>query len=370
MIFDCIIIGSGQSGLACARVAQSVGLVYTVLEQGPHAGDAWRQRSPELELFTPRSLSALSGLALQGNPNYPPTSAEMADYFQCYQKKFDINCTFDTLVTATQRSADGNWSVTCSNGQQFLAKSIVLANGSNQVPAIPEELSQNLDPDVVQVNGRDHWKVPPQCGAGCLVVGDGASGRQIARDLATQGCEVTLACSGRYVIPNELMQRNIFRWLHLSGLLRADRDTRVAQFLQKRNPVPRRETLSDKALSEMGVTLVGKVLKTTRDGVYFENVQVKYFSHIVWCTGYRESSNFLPLAFAPNERWMISGRGVLPLAGAFVVGRRWLHNRASELIMGAECDARHTMKQLQHWLTSKSAPSHYHRETMPCRPRP
>lgn len=121
--------------------------------------------------------------------------------------------------------------------------------------------------------------------------------------------------------------------------------------------MPRKETLSNKALQKVGVTLVGRVQKTTHKGVWFDHDRQACFSYVVWCTGYREATSFLPLDFVPNDEWMISGRGVLPLSGVFVVGRRWLHNRASELIMGGEHDAQYTMSKLRQWLDSSSAVS-------------
>lgn len=355
MIYHCLIIGAGQSGLACARIAQNFGLDYVVLEQGTQAGEAWRQRSPKLTLFTPRNLSSLSGHLLEGEPDSLPKSAEMADYFESYRKKFNINCLFNTRVISTQCSEDGRWIVTCANGQCFSSYSMVLANGSNQKTMVPKRFSEGLSPDVTQVNAGNYWKVSPQSRNGCLVVGDGASGRQIAHDLACEGYEVTLAGNGRNMIPNRLMKRNILQWLNAIGVLRTDRDTWLAKCLRKRNPVPRKETLSNKALQKVGITLADRVQKTTHEGVWFDDGRQARFSYVVWCTGYQEATDFLPLDFLPSDEWMISGRGVLPLSGVFVVGRRWLHNRASELIMGAEHDAQYTMMQLRYWLESISA---------------
>ena len=357
MIHHCLIIGAGQSGLACARIAQNFGLDYVVLEQGTQAGEVWRQRSPKLKLFTPRNLSALSDYPLDGDPDALPNSAEMADYFESYHKKFNINCLFNARVISTQRSTQGHWIVTCADGRQFLSYSMVLANGSNQEPIVPERLSENLSADMIQVNAENYWKTLPPSRDGCLVVGDGASGRQIAHDLACEGYEVTLAGNGRNMIPNRLMKRNVLQWLNAIGILRVNRDTWLAKLVKKRNPVPRKETLSNKALQKIGVTLVGKVQKTTHEGVCFDHDRQACFSYVVWCTGYREATSFLPLDLVPNDEWMISGRGVLPLSGVFVVGRRWLHNRASELIMGVEHDAQYTMSKLRQWLDSSSAVS-------------
>lgn len=350
MHYDCLIIGAGQSGLACARIAQNFNLSYVVLEQGVQAGKAWRQRFPELELFTPRSLSSLPGMPLKGSADSLPTSAEMAEYFEEYREKFDINCVFGACVVATESNDDNLWTVTCSDGSEFHTRSLVLANGSNQKPTLPTNLANGLGPEVCQTNAESYWQSMPRKEDCCLVVGDGASGRQIARDLASEGFDVTLSGAGRKMVPNRFFKRNIFHWLSMIGLLQADRDTWLAKILKKRNPVPRKEDLSNTALRKSGVKLAQRVKHTSHAGVLFEDGQQTQFSYVAWCTGYHESTDFLPLDGIPDEEWIIAGRGKLPLPGVFVVGRRWLNNRASELIMGVEHDSESSMTHLRRWL--------------------
>ena len=355
MLYDCLIIGAGQAGLACARIAQSSGLSYVILEQGRQAGEAWRKRAPELELFTPRELSCLSGLVLEGPGHALPKSAEMADYFEDYRKQFDIHCLFDAQVVAAERNREGTWTVNCADGRRFQALTLVLANGSNQKTVIPEKLADGLAPEVVQTDAERYWRDMPDKASRCLVVGDGASGRQIARDFAHAGFDVTLAGSDRNMVPNQVLQRNIFHWLQRLGLLKADRNTLPAKLLKKRNPVPRREALGNPALRKAGVKFAGRVSGTSHEGVIFEDGRQAAFTYVVWCTGYVEATDFLPLDGLPNDAWMTAERGVLPLPGVFVTGRRWLHNRASELIMGAEHDAGHTMSLLRRWLEQQPA---------------
>lgn len=350
MIYHCLIIGAGQAGLACAQIAEKSRLSYLVLERGSQAGEAWLRRAPDLELFTPRSLSVLSGLALAGEQNAAPKAGEMAKYFEAYRKRFDINCRFNSWVVTSEYCREGFWKVTCYNGQTFHGYSLVLANGSNQKICVPKTLSQGLSPDVVQVNAENYWRTPPDVDQPCLVVGDGASGRQIARDLARGGHQVSLAGKGRNLIPSRWMKRNILHWLNASGFLRADRSSVIGRWLRKRSPIPRKETLSQKALVEIGVSLVDKVSLTSGNRVFFDDGTQACFRYVVWCLGYEEATDFLPLEFQPDEQWVIAGRGTLPLKGVFVVGRRWLHNRASELIMGAEKDAQHTIGKLKEWL--------------------
>src|SRR3954470_15269790 len=73
-----LIVGAGQAGLVAGYHLRSTGLRFELLERQPRIGDSWRARYDSLKLFTPRSYSALPGLALRGDPEGYPTKDELA----------------------------------------------------------------------------------------------------------------------------------------------------------------------------------------------------------------------------------------------------------------------------------------------------
>jgi putative flavoprotein involved in K+ transport len=66
---DVLIIGAAQAGLAMGYALKDSRLRFNLVESHKRIGDGWRNRYDSLVLFTPRSLSSLPGLALDGEPD-------------------------------------------------------------------------------------------------------------------------------------------------------------------------------------------------------------------------------------------------------------------------------------------------------------
>jgi putative flavoprotein involved in K+ transport len=62
MMYDVIIIGAGQSGLAMGYFLKSRNLSFLILEKGTSVGKVWRKRYDSLTLSTPYAYSSLPGL--------------------------------------------------------------------------------------------------------------------------------------------------------------------------------------------------------------------------------------------------------------------------------------------------------------------
>src|SRR4030081_2826801 len=105
---DVLIIGAGQAGLAIAYQLQTTGLRYVVVDIHSRVGDSWRQRYHSLVLFTPRSYSALPGLAVAGDPNGYPTKDEIADYLESYAAHFALPIRLKAAVRSLDR-VDGRF---------------------------------------------------------------------------------------------------------------------------------------------------------------------------------------------------------------------------------------------------------------------
>src|SRR5947209_7527383 len=93
---DVLIIGAGQAGLALGHHLQKTPLRFQLVDRHEQIGDSWRQRYDSLVLFTPRSYSALPGLALTGDQNGYPGKDEFADYLITYARNFNLPVTMGT----------------------------------------------------------------------------------------------------------------------------------------------------------------------------------------------------------------------------------------------------------------------------------
>lgn len=98
MTYDVVIIGAGQAGLSMGYYLRKTDLSFVLLDRGAQIGEAWRSRYDSLVLFSPRSYSALPGLALRGEANNFPTKDDIADYLFEYVQTFDLPVECNTDV--------------------------------------------------------------------------------------------------------------------------------------------------------------------------------------------------------------------------------------------------------------------------------
>ncbi|MBL8057645.1 MAG: NAD(P)-binding domain-containing protein, partial [Anaerolineales bacterium] len=237
---DILIIGAGQAGLALAYHLRSTSFRFQLVDGGARLGDSWRARYDSLTLFTPRRFSALPGLGLAGDPEGYAGRDEFADYLEAYAHRFSLPVTTGTRLRALER-VDGRFRAASSAGA-IEARAVVLATGAFQTPAVPA-LAAGLGPRVRQftpANYRNPAQVP--AGATVVVAGDGATGRDLARELAP-GRAVYLACGRRRPsLPEHFLGRSLFWWLAKTGALTASPRTPIGRYLQASDGFPTRGT--------------------------------------------------------------------------------------------------------------------------------
>ena len=348
--YDCIVIGGGQFGLHTARRLQQAGFSYLLLERDT-IGDTWRNRLDGMKLFTSRQFCALPDLAFPGEPDGYPCTTEMADYLTQYRIHFDLRIREGTEVACLERLPAGGFRIGLTDGTALHASSVVNATGANQAPNMPA-ISEQLDEDVQQfdVNLRSTDIVADECTV--AVIGDGASGRQIADRLAGR-CRVILATgSPRGLPPNRLLGKDIFWWLDRLRILHADKNSLVAKILKKRNPVPCGE-YSNRRLQDRGIEVVGRALECSGHRIHFDGSGWRDIDTVVWATGYHDRTEWLKLPHCIDSQGFIEDYGRTPEPGLFLVGRKWLSCRASELVMGVEADVERVMVPLSKFLSNR-----------------
>jgi putative flavoprotein involved in K+ transport len=72
-VYDTLVIGAGQAGLAAGYYLQRAGLRFALLDAGEEIGAAWKDRWDSLRLFTPARYSSLPGMRFPGEPYSLPT---------------------------------------------------------------------------------------------------------------------------------------------------------------------------------------------------------------------------------------------------------------------------------------------------------
>src|SRR5882672_5142251 len=179
--WNTIIIGAGQAGLATGYYLKKYGEDFLIIDEGKRIGDSWRKRWDSLHLFTPAQFNGLSGLPFPAQKNYCPAKDEVADYLETYANKFELPVKLNTKVFYTSKVSEG-YEIETSSGT-FFCKQVVIASGYYARPHIPE-LANRLDKKIRQLHSSEYTNPHELPSGEVLVVGAGASGVQIAIDIA------------------------------------------------------------------------------------------------------------------------------------------------------------------------------------------
>lgn len=343
---DVLIVGGGQAGLAAGYHLKSTRLKTAILDGSSRVGDSWRQRYDSLTLFTPRQFSALPGMQLEGDPEGYASKDEFADYLEKYARTFELPVRTRALATRLSLR-NGTFDVETDTGERYDAANVVVATGAFQAPVVPS-LSTQFSKAVGQYP-VNQYRNPAQLPIGpVLVVGDGASGRDIAAELAPTRKTYLAGGRQRRLLPERLFGRSIWWWLDRLGLMRAGPHSMVGRIIRRSDPFPDRNR-SDEALRKVGVTLTGRLTGASQAAAKFADGSQYEVATVVWAVGYRDQTSWIavPGATDPNGR-IVHTAGVSPVNGLYFLGRPWQRNRASALIMGAGADAQRVIDGIVH----------------------
>lgn len=356
MNVDCLIVGGGQAGLSLATILAQKQIKTLILEREHRIGDTWRKRPKNMKLFTSRQMSQLPGLTLPGPANGYPGKDEIADYLERYAQFQQLNVMTDVEIVGVKHHQN-HFSLTSKDGELFQAPCLVNATGANQSVIIPP-ITQQLSASIRQFSAANYQaseQFHPEI-ASVAVVGDGASGRQIAQELA-KTMRVTLFCgSPRPLLPHQLFGKDIFWWLSKTGVLFADTHSWLGKVMQKRNPLPCAE-LSNRRLENFNIQIAQSLAKIEDDLLCDRRGKKYRVDAVVWCVGYQEETAWLTLPQASDMKGFICRSGYkeggkTPYHGMFIVGRKWLYSRSSELLLGVPKDAARVALRVENYLAS------------------
>ncbi len=342
---DVLVIGAGQAGLAAANALEEEGLDFLIIDELPAVGDSWRNRYDGLTLFTPRSISALPGMPLVGDPDGYAGKDEFADYLARYAARSNFKVVSSTRIVRLLK-VGGVFEAFTEGGHCVSSRAVIVATGSFQVPRIPA-LSAAFASSVRQCHVADLREFDISGAGTVLIVGDGASGRDMA--LALAGSRKVLLAGGRKrrLLPERILGRSVWWWLGRLGLLRASADSIVGQRMRKADPFPSRGN-DDATLSRLGVMRKSRLVAVDGENATFEDDSTVAVTSVIWATGYRDDFHWIEIDGAIDGGGAALHRnGVSDVEHLYFVGRPWQRNRASGLIAGVGDDAAFVVKVLR-----------------------
>jgi putative flavoprotein involved in K+ transport len=198
-----------------------------------------------------------------------------------------------------------------------------------------------------------------------LVVGGGNTGFQIADELAASR-EVHLAIGTRQTpLPQQILGRDLFRFLTASRLMNATVDSRIGQRMKHR------ETLigsSPRAARNAGIAIHPRATAATGSTVTFANGTNLDVDAVIWATGFARDHAWIHAPVFNDDGGIAHQRGVTASPGLYFLGMPWQHTRGSALLGWVKDDAAHIAQQHQRRaraLAGAREPSTPHRQ---CRP--
>jgi len=284
------VIGAGRAGLAASHALLKKGFRpgddFIVVDAAEPQHTAWKTRWHSMTFHEPARRFALPDDPMPGDPHRRPRTDEMADYLDWYRAKIGVHPRWNTTVQKIATEADGRTlSITTSAGT-IRAGSIVAATGPYAIPETPAFAIRTVVPGInIHSGSYTHPRaVPP---GSVLIVGGGASGREIAHELA-HSHEVILSTSATH-------KR---RWLAVA---------------------PETE-LPLELLRAHGVATVGRITGGSATGLHTVDGGTLTPQSVIWATGYHHGFDYLPARALGAAGEVLSRRGRTPVPGVFVLG--------------------------------------------------
>ncbi len=405
---DTIIIGAGQAGISVSHALAHRRVDHLVLERGRIA-ESWRsQRWDSARLLTPNWMTRLPGYAYRGHdPDGFMTMAEVAAMLTDYAAASHAPIRQQIEVEALRRDG-GRFRLVTSAGT-FTSRNVVIATGQNGVPRIPTAISGRITGsdriDVRQIHSSQYRNPDSIPVGGVLVVGAGASGIQIAEELARSGRRVVLAVGRHARAVRRYRNRDLCWWLDDAGIMNDTTETVGDLDAARRTPTlglsgaDGGRNLDLGVLDRLGVETVGRVIDADGTRVRFgdnllDDVDAaerrlrrlldRIDAHaaasgadatvgpamrplpvrlggpgpdtidlvdagirsVIWCTGFAPAYPWLQIPVLDPAGAIRHVRGVTPVPGLYVLGLRFLWRRGSHFLDGVGEDAVHVADRI------------------------
>lgn len=189
------VIGAGAAGMAAMVALIEAGHDFDCFEASNRVGGHWHTDYDCLHLITPRDGSGFRGHPMPEHWADFPRKDQMLEYLEGYADLHDLrdrvtfNTRVETVVPLGDRGSAG-WEVTTSDGVTRRYEGVLVANGHNSTPLIPDVPGGFTGKMLHSVEYRNPDDIE---GKRVLVVGSGNSGCDIASELAQAGHDITLS---------------------------------------------------------------------------------------------------------------------------------------------------------------------------------
>jgi putative flavoprotein involved in K+ transport len=347
---ETVIVGAGQAGLSTAYHLQRRGHEFVIIDSNARVGDNWRQQWDSLRLYTPAKYDGLPGLPFPGKRWTFPGKEDVADYLESYAAHWQLPIRLGTRVRNLAADGDG-YVVTTSTGTIRCANVVIATGTFGRTPRVPDFADQ-LRPSILQLHSSEYRR-PGQLNDGpVLVVGASHSGADVAYEVA-ESHEVILCgrdCGNIPFRPESIRARIIFPpmffvWRHV-----LTRRTPIGRKLMTEIRSHGAPMLRVKSADLAARNVRREIHRMTgvQDGLpHLADGTVVDLANVIWCTGFRQTFDWIDLPIVRDDGWPDEHRGVVPGApGLYFCGLAFQYAFSSMVLVGVGRDAEHVARQV------------------------
>lgn len=341
--YDTIIIGGGQSALACAYFLQRLDLNYMILDDQSESGGAWLHAWDSLTLFSPAEYSSLPGWMMPKSENKFPLREELIDYLKAYEERYKIRIQRSVRVKAVNKINEGFELET--DAGFYECKTLISATGTWNRPFIPnipgKDLFKGQQVHSAYYKNADDFKCKK-----VLVVGNGNSGAQILAEVSKVATTVWAVQNEPEYLPDEVDGRVLFNMASAKyHSMQSGKEFKSSQYILVKIVMlpPVVEARARKALQ---YKLTFNTITPT--GVVWPDFTEEEFDVIIWCTGFKFATDHLKSLNIVDESGKIETTETKSTAipGLYLVGYGNWTGFASATLIGVGRSARNTINQI------------------------
>jgi len=340
MIYDALVIGSGQAGLAAGFYLQQAHLSFVMLEANDAPGGSWPRYYDSLVLNTPARYSSLPGLAFPGPAERYPARDEVVAYLRAYAAHFRLPIITGARVQRIDRG-DQHFRVLASDGGCYRARTVVAATGSFGRPYRPSIAGQDQYRGQV-LHMAEYRRPEPFRGQRVVIVGGGNGAMRVAAELASVA-RVTLAARDtvRY-LPQRILGRDIHFWMRWLGLDQT-------QWLGGRSTPVYASAADRRAFAATRIERRPMFTRFSEQGVIWPDGSQDAADTVIFATGYRPNLAYLSGLGALDEDGRVFHREgqSTTVSGLYYIGLARQRNAASATLRGVGPDARAVVDHLR-----------------------
>jgi cation diffusion facilitator CzcD-associated flavoprotein CzcO len=190
-----VVIGAGFGGLAMGSALRRAGVEdFVILDKGDEVGGVWRDNTyPGCSCDIPSHLYSLSVRPYRSVRTRYPRQGEILDYLRDFvvAEGLRSHLRLGTAVRGARYDESGTWTVTCADGSEFDASTVIFAVGQLHRPYEPDIAGRELFAGAAFHSARWDHSVSLR-GRAVAVIGTGASATQLIPHVAKVAERVTV----------------------------------------------------------------------------------------------------------------------------------------------------------------------------------